>query len=286
MESYDVVLPLIVLGCVAFVAAFAYWTIVITEGAYFGRWLVSFLYNRGADTYDDVKEFDPIEDAWFLGIPMARELEDVQHPLVLDVATGTGRMALSLLRQLTFDGRVIGLDVSEEMLKTAQRKTQRYTERVTLIRKDATQLPFTGESFDAVACVEALEFLPDPTTTLAEMVRVLRPGGSFLVTNRIGWERHFMPGRAFDPEKFESMLAELGLTNIWAKPWQTYYDLIWARKPGTLTDREKMAVPTDILQCPVCHHRSLNDGKNALMCPTCDRSFQKNLDIVDFENVL
>ena len=106
------------LGMVALVAAMTYWTIVISEGAYFGRRLVSYLYDRGAETYDDVKEFDATEDAWFLGIPMARNLERVQHPFVLDLATGTGRMALSLLRQLTFDGRVVGLDLLRIKLKT------------------------------------------------------------------------------------------------------------------------------------------------------------------------
>lgn len=275
---------LIALGLVALVTAFGYWTIVITEGAYFGRRLVSFLYDRGAETYDDVKEVDPIEDAWFLGVPMVRDLEAVRHPLVLDVATGTGRMALSLLRQLTFDGHVVGLDVSREMLEIARRKTQRYTGRVTLVWRDATQLPFADESFDAVACVEALEFLPDSMATLAEMVRILRPGGSFLVTNRIGWERYFLPGRAFAPNQFESMLVDLGLTSVSTKPWQTYYDLIWARKPGTLTDRGVLPALTEVLRCPLCDHRPLDIGENKVTCLACGREFQRNRSVVDFES--
>ncbi|MFQ5854635.1 MAG: methyltransferase domain-containing protein [Anaerolineae bacterium] len=277
----DARLAVIVLGLVALAATFGYWTIVITEGAYFGRRLVSYLYDRGAETYDDVKELDPAEDGWFLGVPMARNLEEIRQPLVLDVATGTGRMGLGLLRQLTFDGQVVGLDVSREMLEIARQKAQRYTGRVTLIWKDATELPFASESFDAVACVEALEFLPDPTTTLTEMVRVLRPGGPFLVTNRIGWERFLMPGRAFTPRKLESMLADLGLTEVWTKPWQTYYDLIWARRPGTLANRGTPPALIEILRCPHCDHLPLDDSDRALMCPACGCRFQWNQGILD-----
>lgn len=274
------------LGGVAVVAGLAYWTVVISEGAYFGPWLVAFLYDRGADTYDDIKEFDAVEDGWFLGIPMMRNLEAVRHPLVLDVATGTGRMTLSLLRQLAFDGHVIGLDLSREMLDIARGKTQRYAGRATLIRQDATSLPFADESFEAVACVEALEFLTDPTATLAEMVRVLRPGGSFLVTNRISWERFLLPGRAFAPGAFESMLIELGLEQVWTKPWQTYYDLIWAQKPGALKDRGAAPALDEVLRCPICDQHGqqpLNVRESVVTCPACGHAFARNHDIIEFE---
>lgn len=263
--------------------AFVYWAIVITEGAYFGRRLVTHLYDRGAEAYDEIKEFDVTEDAWFLGIPMTRNLAGVQHPLALDVATGTGRMALSLLRQLTFDGHVVGLDMSQEMLKIARLKTQRYTGRVTLVWKDATRLPFGDECFDAVSCVEALEFLPQPQATLAEMERVLRPGGSFLVTNRIGWERYLMPGRAFKRDELEAMLVDLGLERVWTKSWQTYYDLIWARKPGTLTDRGRQPTLTEILRCPLCENRLLGDGDRGLTCIACHVQYPWSDGILDLQ---
>ncbi len=280
----EVPLWLIALSGVALAVAFGYWAVVITEGAYFGRRLVTFLYDRGAETYDGVKEFNPTEDAWFLGIPMARDLSDVRHPLVLDVATGTGRMALSLLRQLTFDGHVVGLDASREMLAIARQKTQRYTGRMTLVWKDATRLPFVDECFDAVSCIEALEFLPRPRETLAEMVRVLRPGGSFLVTNRIGWERYLMPGRAFKPARLESMLVDLGLERVWTKPWQTYYDLIWARKPGTLTDRGTPPALIEILRCPFCGSERLDSGDGTLICSACDRQYARREGILELES--
>jgi ubiquinone/menaquinone biosynthesis C-methylase UbiE len=274
---------LIAASAVALAAAFIYWTVVISEGAYFGRRLVTFLYDRGATTYDEVKEFDAIEDAWFIGIPLARRLEPVASPHVLDVATGTGRVALSLLRQLSFDGHVVGLDVSPAMLAVARDKVRRYTGRVHLVRQDATRLPFIAESFDAVACVEALEFMPEPKRTLSELVRVLRPGGAFLVTNRVGWERFFLPGRALTPDQFELVLRDLGLVEIWTKPWQTYYDLIWARKPGELKCGGEPFDLVEVLGCPVCGQRPLHFDGDWVTCRACGCNFCRAGSIINFE---
>lgn len=278
---------LIALGGLAVVALFIYWTVVITEGAYIGRRFVSFLYDRGAATYDEVKEFDAVEDGWFLGLPMARRLESVPAPYVLDVATGTGRMALSLLRQLTFDGRVVGLDASPAMLEIARDKVRRYSGRVELIRQDATRLPFASESFDAVASVEALEFVPQPKQTLAEMVRVLRPGGAFLVTNRVGWERFFLPGRALHPDQFERLLRDLGLVEVWTKPWQTYYDLIWAQKPGELRGDGRPPSLGEVLICPQCGRQAMQAcGTDGVTCAACGCNYRRPGGIIDFEDCI
>jgi ubiquinone/menaquinone biosynthesis C-methylase UbiE len=271
-------------------AAFAYWLFVITEGAYLGRRLVIWLYDRGAKSYDAVKEYDSVEEAWFLGIPMARELEGIAHPLVLDVATGTGRMALALIHQLTFDGHVVGLDASREMLRIAAQRTRPYAQRVTLVWKNATCLPFDDNSFDAVACIEALEFLPQPKQTLREMVRVLRPGGAFVVTNRIGWETYLMPGRAFRRQQFEALLADLGLVEIVTKPWQELYDLVWARKrpadrAAELRDRgasETVARYVRI-RCCRCDGGYLEAKGERFVCTTCDAEYQVVEGIIELE---
>jgi hypothetical protein len=89
------------------------------------------------------------------------------------------------------------------------------------------------------------------------MVRVLRPGGAFLVTNRVGWEARLMPGRAFDRREFETMLAGLGLEGIETRIWQTYYDLVFATKASagsTPAAAPAAAQPIDDLKvhCPDC----------------------------------
>jgi ubiquinone/menaquinone biosynthesis C-methylase UbiE len=249
-------------------AGFAYWVAVTTEGAYFGPRFVTWLYDRGASTYDRIKEFDPREEAWFLGEPLCRALSAAPHPWVLDVATGTARLPLALLRQLDFDGQILALDRSLGMLREARRKTARFEDRVRLIQHDATQLPFDDQVFDAVTCVESLEFLPDPKATLKEMVRVLRSGGVMLVTNRVGLEARFMPGRALPRQEFEALLRGLGLIAVRTQIWQEYYDLVWARKPGEQSAAGARRF-TDLMRCEDCGCRTLRESEGAVSCPGC-----------------
>lgn len=249
-------------------AGFVYWVVVMTEGAYFGPRLVTWLYDHGAATYDDVKQFDLLDEARFLGEPLVWALSGVSRPWVLDVATGTGRLPLALLRQLDFDGQIVALDRSLGMLRQARRKTAGYRERVYLVQHDATHLPFNDQAFDAVNCLESLEFLPDPKATLAEMVRVLRPGGVMLVTNRVGLEARFMPGRALPRGEFEGLLRRLGLVEVHTQPWQEYYDLIWARKPGERAPGSSGAF-VDLLRCLRCGCRKLRESGGGVACPGC-----------------
>jgi hypothetical protein len=62
------------------------------------------------------------------------------------------------------------------------------------------------------------------------MVRVLRPGGWLLITNRVGWEARLIPGHTWTRAQLVSTLRRLPLTDISVRPWQSYYDLAWARK--------------------------------------------------------
>lgn len=212
--------------------AFLYWAFVITEGAYLGTRVVTWTYDLAAHRYDRIKQFKLSDDVWVLAWPMLNKLKGVYRPLVLDVATGTGRMPYALLTRPSFQGHVIGLDSSRKMLRQADAKLSRYAGRYALVWHDAQQLPFPDETFDAVCCLEALEFMPSPQRVLSEMFRVLCPGGIFLVSNRINWERRLMPGKAFSDARFRAMLESAGLVRIEFRPWQVYYDLIWARKKG------------------------------------------------------
>jgi len=212
-------------------ALILYWLLITTEGAYLGPRMVAWLYDLSARRYDAIKQFDPNDDDYFLALPLLRALSDVCAPLVLDVATGTGRLPLALLRRTDFRGQVIGLDLARRMLNLARRKARHHGSRLHLIRQDAARLPFADGAFDAVTCLEALEFLPNPPAALQEMARVLRPGGVLLVTNRVNWEARLMPGRAFPGPALRALLESLGLTCIKIHRWQVCYDLVWARKP-------------------------------------------------------
>jgi demethylmenaquinone methyltransferase / 2-methoxy-6-polyprenyl-1,4-benzoquinol methylase len=91
---------------------------------------------------------------------------------VLDVATGTGLVAAELL---TRGQRVTGLDQSPGMLDEARR---RFGDRVELVEGSAERLPFPDASFDHLTVTYLLRYVDDPAATLAELVRVVRPGGT------------------------------------------------------------------------------------------------------------
>src|SRR3954451_23804938 len=91
---------------------------------------------------------------------------------VLDVATGTGLVAERLLAQ---GHGVTGLDQSPDMLAVARR---RFGDRVELVEASATEIPFPAASFDHLTFTYLLRYVDDPAATLAELARVVRPGGT------------------------------------------------------------------------------------------------------------
>jgi ubiquinone/menaquinone biosynthesis C-methylase UbiE len=215
-----------------------YWQFIIAEGAYLGAPLVALLYDWTAERYNKIKEFDEELERLTLGLPLTNRLIRQPEATVLDVATGTGRVPLALLRQPDYRGRIIGLDRASKMLAVADRGMAPFRDRVTLIQADAMALPFADHSFPMVTCLEALEFLPDPEQGLAELVRVLKPAsppgspdnGWLLFTNRIGWEARLLPGKTWTRERLSVILQQLPLGYADIRLWQTIYDLVWAQK--------------------------------------------------------
>jgi len=98
--------------------------------------------------------------------------------VVLDLATGTGAVALELVRQKGCS--VVGVDQSPEMLAQARRRIALAgeTARVELVEASAEQLPFEGESFDGLAAAYLLRYLTDLPAGLQGLARVLRPGAT------------------------------------------------------------------------------------------------------------
>lgn len=99
---------------------------------------------------------------------------------VLDLATGTGDLAIAL--RDAGAGQVTGLDFSAAMLAEAARKDQESASerRIDWIEGDAMALPFPDASFDAVTVGFGLRNMPSYPGALREVVRVLRPGGTFV----------------------------------------------------------------------------------------------------------
>lgn len=100
---------------------------------------------------------------------------------VLDVATGTGDLALTILDYCP-DARVVGLDPSSEMLSLADAKADRAGHPdLELEEGDARDLPFADASFDAVTIAFGIRNVPDRELGLREMKRVVKPGGRIAI---------------------------------------------------------------------------------------------------------
>lgn len=129
---------------------------------------------------------------------------------LLDVATGTGAVALAAAQAVGAGGRVVGIDIAEAMLAEAEKKIRKFgINNVDLHTMDASALDFRAGYFDAVTCAYALFFLPDMQAGLQEWKRVLKPGGSVIFTS-------------FGPAAFRPMLdlfmARLALHDVATDP--------------------------------------------------------------------
>jgi demethylmenaquinone methyltransferase / 2-methoxy-6-polyprenyl-1,4-benzoquinol methylase len=98
--------------------------------------------------------------------------------VVLDVASGTAGVALQLAARS--QARIVGVDLTEEMLRQGRRRVAAggLGHRVALVAGRAEQLPFPDGHFDALTFTYLLRYVADPQATLAELARVLRPGGT------------------------------------------------------------------------------------------------------------
>lgn len=127
-----------------------------------------------AEVYDEL--FVPaLFEQWGPRIAEAAAIKPGQD--VLDVGCGTGVLARAAAERMGPKGRVVGLDPNEQMLAVARRKPTAVTWQ--LGRAEA--LPFGDASFDAVVSQFALMFFESKATAIAEMLRVLRPGGRLAI---------------------------------------------------------------------------------------------------------
>ncbi len=101
---------------------------------------------------------------------------------VLDVGTGPGRIAIALCRA-DRRCRVLGIDLAGPMLDLGRRNVAdaELADRVRFARGDAKNLPFPNGRFEAVMANTIIHHIPDPAPALAEMVRLVAPGGTLFV---------------------------------------------------------------------------------------------------------
>jgi demethylmenaquinone methyltransferase/2-methoxy-6-polyprenyl-1,4-benzoquinol methylase len=112
-----------------------------------------------------------------------RSLQLSGRERVVDVCTGTGDVALAAVGARPGASSVIGVDFSAEMLRLGAGKlrSRREDRRILLVRGDATRLPLATASMDAATVAFGIRNVERPELGLAEMRRVLRPGGRLAI---------------------------------------------------------------------------------------------------------
>jgi demethylmenaquinone methyltransferase/2-methoxy-6-polyprenyl-1,4-benzoquinol methylase len=102
---------------------------------------------------------------------------------ILDLATGTGDVLISLFQKNLNIESGVGLDMSEKMMEQGQKKIEEagLATKIKLMRADASQIPFPDETFDLVTIAFGIRNMESPETVLTEIHRVLKPGGRTLI---------------------------------------------------------------------------------------------------------
>lgn len=102
---------------------------------------------------------------------------------VLDVATGTGDLAIEIIQTISSAKEVVGVDISEEMMRVGQEKVHQagLDKKISFERQDCTAMTFEANSFDAATIAFGIRNFSDIPAAAAELHRVLRPGGVLII---------------------------------------------------------------------------------------------------------
>ena len=108
-------------------------------------------------------------------------LKPLQPKIILDVATGTADLAIAL--QALHPEKIIGIDLSNNMLEIGRQKiaTKHLDATIQLEKGDAENLPYASNSFDAITVAFGVRNFENLEKGLSEMYRVLKPGGKFII---------------------------------------------------------------------------------------------------------
>jgi ubiquinone/menaquinone biosynthesis C-methylase UbiE len=135
------------------------------------------------DSPEEARDYDAMDHAQVNRVFVADFLTAGRgRSPVLDVGTGTAQIPIELCRQAPAV-QVVGIDMADHMLQLGRENVRRagLEGRIRLERCDAKQMPFAAGSFAAVISNSIVHHIPDPEKVLAEMARVVEPGGVLFV---------------------------------------------------------------------------------------------------------
>ncbi len=174
-------------------------------------------FNSKADIWDDnIAEKDTNKLT-----RMAERLEIQPNSVILDVGTGTGVLLPYLLKNIGNNGKIIALDLAEEMLAKARAKYP--GENIEFLQADIMDIPIYEEMFDSVVCYSSFPHFRDKYKALTEMKRVMKVTGRIFIchtssrdhingihTTLPGMENDLLP----DPDEMQLLFSDAGFTVI------------------------------------------------------------------------
>jgi demethylmenaquinone methyltransferase/2-methoxy-6-polyprenyl-1,4-benzoquinol methylase len=156
------------------------------------------LFDNIAPTYDFLNHLLSLGRDFYWRRRAVQELEGLEGR-ILDLATGTGDVAIEIIHQDGHRRRVFGLDFSQPMIKRAQQKVleRSLSQTITLSLGDALSLPFRDNTFDASMIAFGLRNMVKKEQALSEMVRVIKKDGKVIILEftfpQKGWMRRLYP---------------------------------------------------------------------------------------------
>ena len=167
------------------------------------------LFNNIASTYDFLNHFLSFGRDYYWRKKAVQGLEGLEG-WILDIATGTGDVAIEIIHQNNHHRRVLGLDFSHPMIKKAQRKVlnKGLSQTITLTLGDALSLPFRDNTFRAAMIAFGLRNIVKKEQALSEMVRVIQKGGKVIILEFTFPQKGLM--RRLYPIYFQRILPWVG----------------------------------------------------------------------------
>lgn len=169
-------------------------------------------FERHADEWDELRRLHSPDR--LVEERLLTALGDISLGAVLDIGTGTGRMAELFAPRAD---HIVAFDKSLEMLRVARAKLQHLpTTGIELVQGDFTALPFAANRFDTVLLHQVLHFALTPAMVLAEAARVTRPGGRIAIVDFAAHaheelrERHAHARLGFVDHQLHDLLAQAG----------------------------------------------------------------------------
>jgi arsenite methyltransferase len=215
-------------------------------------------YTVFSESYDKLEGYNPDADLG-LGCGIPTEFAGIKTgDHVLDLGSGAGNDCF-VARSITGEtGRVTGLDFSEDMLARANDNVNRlgFT-NVDFVKGDIEQMPFPDSQFDVIVSNCVLNLVPDKSAAFSEMLRVLKPGGHFCVSDVVV-EGEMTESLRINAEMYAGCVSG-------AVSFEDYLETISGSgfKDINVYKKRKLEIPDDILH-KVLDEKELVDYKNGI----------------------